>query len=91
MAMFGGAPNAPPRGDTANSGLVSYINLSHHAKNVIEMKWSTDGVYLGTASFDKSVKIAQVESNGSTRVVQTGSWRLSYLSESSFHHVCIMF
>jgi WD40 repeat protein len=41
---------------------------------VIELKWSPDGTYLGSSSFDKSVKIAQLESSGSARVVQTGTF-----------------
>lgn len=45
------------------------VNL--HSKAIVDMKWSGDGGRLGTISHDKTVKISQLDDNGSAKCIHT--------------------
>ena len=49
---------------------------SEHVKAISDCRWSNDGVYLGTTSNDRTVKISQIDNQGSCRIIHNTS--LSY-------------
>lgn len=42
-----------------------------HTKPVVDLKWNCDGSYLGSVSYDKSVKLYSLDSSGTLKLVQT--------------------
>ena len=42
-----------------------------HTKPITDIKWNCDGSYLSAASYDKTVKIHILESNGSIKMLQS--------------------
>jgi len=52
-----------------SSGILSETN--QHTKPVVDLKWNCDGSYLGSASYDKTVKLYLLESSGALKVMHT--------------------
>jgi THO complex subunit 3 len=52
-----------------SSGVVT--DVVQHVKPVVDLKWNCDGSYLGSASYDKSVKLYSLDSSGVLKVVHT--------------------
>ncbi len=44
-----------------------------HTKLVTDIHWNCDGQFIGSASFDKTVKIGQFDNTGNVRAVQTSN------------------
>lgn len=42
-----------------------------HDKNISDVRWSTDGIYLGTTSNDRTAKITQIDSQGLCRIIHS--------------------
>jgi hypothetical protein len=49
-----------------------FKDLSFHTKPLADLKWNTDGQYLGSISYDKTARIGQLELSGSIKLIQTG-------------------
>ncbi len=54
-----------------------FKDVTIHTKSLSELKWSTDGQYLGTASYDHTIKIGQLDLSGNIRTLQSGSSKRS--------------
>jgi WD40 repeat protein len=44
-------------------------DLNTHSKSVVDLQWNNEGNYLGTVSHDKTVKIGQLDTSGSTKTI----------------------
>ena len=49
-----------------------FKDINFHSKVLLDIDWNCDGQYLGSSSYDKTVKIGQLETSGNVKVVQTG-------------------
>ena len=50
-----------------------FKEINFHSKVLLDIDWNCDGQYLGSSSYDKTVKIGQLETSGNVKVVQTGN------------------
>lgn len=49
-----------------------FKDINFHSKVLLDIDWNVDGQYLGSSSYDKTVKIGQLEQSGNVKVIQTG-------------------
>jgi len=45
--------------------------VTYHTKTCTDVRWNCDGSYLGSSSYDKTVKIGQLSPDGGVKTVQT--------------------